>query len=311
MDFEFLFGNAVLNLPGACVPFLASASAEQLRVLIALSSEAGKTAEGLCSAADVSADRLAEAILFWEKAGVITMRSKLPMIQKEPYEDAFTPSYTGEDMLRIADSSDARELVDVCAAIFEKTFTPTESEALFYLYDGLHLEFEYIVRLCKYCHDIGKPSMRYMKKVALSLYDGGTVTVGALEAFIEKEERKVDMEYKIRLLYGIGERTLTPTEKQCIARWVIDWNFPYEVIELGYYQMMAAIPSPKISYENSILNTWYNEGCRTKEDVENYLPKGKEKREKKKQQEAAKEVGFDLDEFFAAATLRGDESSGS
>ena len=34
-------------------------------------------------------------------------------------------------------------------------------------------------------------------------------------------------------------------------------------------------------------------------------------KEKKKQQEATKDVGFDLDEFFAAATLRGDESSES
>ncbi|MBR6745560.1 MAG: DnaD domain protein [Clostridia bacterium] len=310
MDFEFLFGNAVLNLPGSCLPFLASASAEQLRVLIALSSDAGKTAQGLCSAADVSEDRLAEALLFWEKAGVIAVRSH-PAPIKEPYADAVTPAYTGEDMARIADSSDVRELVDVCAAILGKTFTPAESEAVFYLYDGLRLDFEYIVRLCKYCHDVGKPSLRYMKKTAISLYDGGTVTVGALEAFIEREERKSDMEYKIRLLYGIGERVLTPTEKQCIARWVIDWNLPYEVIELGYYQMMASIPAPKMTYENKILSTWYNEGCRTKEDVENYLPKGKQEYEKKKQQEAAKDIGFDLDEFFAAATLRGDGSSES
>ena len=97
MDFEFLFGNSVLNLPGSCVPFLASASAEYLRVLIALASQAGQTPEGLCAAADVSEDRLAEALLFWEKSGVIVMRSQMPLIQKEPYADAFTPSYTGED----------------------------------------------------------------------------------------------------------------------------------------------------------------------------------------------------------------------
>ena len=218
MDFEFLFGSSVLNLPGACVPYLSSASAEQLRVLIALASENGRTPEGLCSAADVSEDHLAEAIRFWEKAGVLRVNSALPHIQREPYEDAFTPSYTGEDMLRISESSDMRELIDVCAAIFEKTFTPTETESLYYLYDGLRLGFEYIVRLCKYCHDIGKPSIRYLKKVAISLYDGGTVTVGALEAFIEKEERKNDMEYKIRLLYGIGERTLTPAERQYISK---------------------------------------------------------------------------------------------
>lgn len=310
MDFEFLFGSSVLNLPGACVPFLAAASAEQLRVLIAIASESGKTAEGLCSAADVSEDRLAEAILFWEKAGVLRLNSAPVRVQRDPYEDAVTPSYTGEEMLSISDSGDMRELIDVCAAILEKTFTPTETEALFYLYDGLRLDFEYIVRLCKYCHDIGKPSLRYLKKTALSLYDGGTVTVGALEAFIEKEEKKSDMEYRIRLLYGIGERTLTPAEKKYLSCWVIDWNLPYEVIELGYYQMMASIPAPKMSYENSILNAWVTAGCRTKEDVENYLPESKKKHEKKKQQEAAQNVGFDLDEFFAAATLRGEDSSG-
>ena len=310
MDFEFLFGSSVLNLPAACVPYLTSASAEQLRVLIALASENGKTPEGLCSAADVSEDHLAEAILFWEKAGVLCMRSALPRVQRNPYEDAFTPSYTGEDMLRITSESDMRELIDVCAAILEKTFTPTETESIFYLYDGLRLDFEYIVRLCKYCHDIGKPSIRYLKKTAISLYDGGTVTVGALEAFIEKEERKSDMEYKIRLLYGLGERALTPTERQCISRWVIDWNLPYEVIELGYNQMMSSITMPKMSYENKILYSWYNEGLRTKEDVENYLPKGKELHKKKQEQEAAKDVNFDLDEFFAAAAFRGEESSG-
>ena len=237
------------------------------------------------------------------------MDSAITRVRKDPYGDAVTPSYTGDDMLRISENGDVRELIDVCAAILEKTFTPTETESLFYLYDGLRLDFEYIVRLCKYCHDIGKPSLRYLKKTAISLYDGGTVTVGALEAFIEKEERKSDMEYRIRLLYGIGERTLTPTEKQCISRWVVDWDFSYEVIELGYYQMMASIAAPKMSYENKILQSWYSEGLRTKEDVENYLPKGKEQHKKKKEQEAAQNVGFDLDEFFAAATLRGEESS--
>ncbi|MBQ3490207.1 MAG: DnaD domain protein [Clostridia bacterium] len=307
MDFEFLFGRSVLNLPGACVPFLSSASAEQLRVLIALASENGKTPEGLCAAADVSEEHLAQAILFWQNAGVISVSSELPKLAKPVYEDV--PSYTGEDMKRISESGEIGELIDVCSAILEKTFTPLETETLFYLYDGLRLDFEYIVKLCKYCHDIGKPSLRYLKKTAISLYDGGMVTVGALDAFIEKEERKNDMEYRIRLLYGMGERALTPKEREYISLWVIDWNLPYEVIEMGYYQMMSSIPQPKISYENTILASWVKAGCRTKEDVENYIPESKKKREKKKQEDAAQNVGFDLDEFFAAATLRGEESS--
>ena len=307
MEFEFHFGNSVLNLPGACVPFLASASAEQLRVLIALASGNGKNPEGLCTAADVSADHLAEALLFWENAGILSFSSELPRPAKPAYEDV--PSYTGEDMERINASGEVGELIDVCSAIFGKTFTPTESETFFYLFDGLRLDFEYIVRLCKYCHDIGKSAVRYLKKTALSLYDGGITTIGALEAYIEKEERKSDMEYRIRLLYGLGERALTPTERKYVSAWTIDWNLTYEIIEMGYYQMMSAIHQPKFSYENTILNSWVQAGCRTKEDVENYIPESKKKHERKKQEEAAKDVGFDLDEFFAAATLRGEESS--
>ncbi|MBQ7309118.1 MAG: DnaD domain protein [Clostridia bacterium] len=311
MDFEFLFGRSVLNLPGACVPMLSAASAEQLRILIGLASEHGKTLEGLKALADTTEERVLEALRFWEKAGVITFADDLPEPSAVRPAEKGRPSYSGEEMARISESSDMKELIAVCSAMLEKTFTPTETESLFYLYDGLRLDFEYIVRLCKYCHDIGKPSLRYLEKVAITLYDGGTVTIGALEAYIEKEERKGDMEYKLRTLFGIGERALTPKEREYLSMWVIDWNFSYEVIEMAYNQMMASISQPKFSYENGILKKWFENGCRTKEDVEAFLLGNKKAHESAKQKEKEQNIGFDLDEFFAAATLRGDESEGS
>ncbi|MBQ8497233.1 MAG: DnaD domain protein [Clostridia bacterium] len=311
INFEFLFGRSVLNLPGVCIPLIASASAEQLRVLIGLASENGKTLEGLAALADTTEDHALAAIAFWEKNGVITLSEELSMPTAPTYAQEGRAAYTGADMERISASGEMQELLAVCSAIFGKTFTPTETESLFYLYDGLRLEFEYIVRLCKYCHDIGKASLRYLEKVAISLYDGGSVTVGALEAYIEKEERKNDMEFQIRMLFGIGERALTPKEKEYLSAWVIDWNFSYEIIEMAYNQMMSQIPQPKFSYENGILKRWAEAGCRTKEDVEKLLVGDKKARENAKQKEKEQNIGFDLDEFFAAATLRGEESSGS
>ncbi len=310
LNFEFLFGRSVLNLPSVCVPMLSSASAEQLRVLLGLASENGKTLEGLCAIADTSEERVLDSIRFWQKAGVIALSEDLPEAQRNAVTDTGRPSYTGEDMARISESDDMKELLAVCSAILEKTFTPTETESLFYLYDGLRLDFEYIVRLCKYCHDIGKPSLRYLEKVAISLYDGGTVTVGALEAYLEKEERKSDMEYKLRILFGIGERALTPKEREYLSVWTIDWNLSYDIIEMAYNQMMATISQPKFSYENGILKKWVESGCRTKEDVESFLAGNKKAHESAKQKEKEKNIGFDLDEFFAAATLRGEDSEG-
>lgn len=311
INFEFLFGRSVLNLPGACIPMLAAASAEQLRILIGLASENGKTLEGLAAVADTSEDRALAALAYWEQAGIITLSEELSVAAAPIHAKEGRAAYTGADMARISESGEMQELISVCSAILGKTFTPTETESLYYLYDGLRLDFEYIVRLCKYCHDIGKPSLRYLEKVAISLYDGGAVTVGALEVYIEKEERKSDMEFKLRMLFGIGERALTPKEKEYLSAWVIDWSLPYEVIEMAYNQMIAQIQQPKFSYENGILKRWVEAGCRTKEDVEKLLAGDKKARESAKQKEKEQNIGFDLDEFFAAATLRGDESSGS
>ena len=73
--------------------------------------------------------------------------------------------------------------------------------------------------------------------------------------------------------------------------------------------MMAAIPQPKFSYENGILKKWVEAGCRTKEDVADFAEK--HKKSGKAGDKKKKEIGFDLDEFFDAATRRGEAAEKS
>ncbi len=306
----FLYGRSVLNLPAGAAAYLSAASAEELRVLIA--SAKADTAEGVAKALGISEDAAIAALRFWEKNGVLLLEGGAEPAPAEREVFDTRPSYTGADIARICEDGDVKELIDVCSAIFGKTFTPTETESIIYLYDGLSLDFEYIVRLCKYCHDISKPSLRYMEKVGISLYDSGAVTVGALEAYIEKEERKNDMEYRIRSLFGIGERALTPSEKNYISAWTVDWNLPFEVIEMAYNEMMRIKDRPLFSYQNGILKKWVENGCKTTEDVAAYIAGSKKASEpvakKEKDAEKKKNIGFDLDKFFEAALLRGDET---
>lgn len=300
MKIEFLYGRSVLNLPGGVLGALARASGEELRVLIALAAgeqETGRIAE----VSGVASEEIPAAVRFWSGAGVISA-SGLEM-ESAVHMPSGRPAYSGAEMERICSEGDVKELVDVCSAILGKTFTPTETESILYLYDGLRLDFEYIVKLCKYCYDIGKPALRYIEKVAISLYDSGAVTVGALDAYIEKEERKSDMEYRIRRLFGLGERALTPKEREYLSVWTIDWGLSFEMIELAYNDMMAAIPQPKFSYENGILKKWVEAGCRTKEAVAAFAEK--HKKAGASDSKKRKEIGFDLDEFFDAATRRG------
>lgn len=306
MKIEFLYDRSVISLPGCALAAIDRASGEELRVLLALAVEKDEISR-LSALSGVCADRIPAAIRFWSEAGVIAAED----LESESAVrmSADRPAYSGEEMERICAESDVKELIDVCSAILGKTFTPTETESILYLHDGLRLDFEYIVKLCKHCYDIGKPALRYIEKVGISLYDSGAVTVGALEAYIEKEERKNDMEYRIRSLFGLGERALTPKEREYLAVWTIDWNLSFELIELAYNEMMAAIPQPKFSYENGILKKWVEAGCRTKEDVAAFAEKHKKSGKAGGKKE--KEIGFDLDEFFDAATRRGEAAEKS
>lgn len=305
---EFIFDRSVLNLPGSCIPMLSSASAQALRVLIAAASARAMTAADVAKLIGIPQDEVEKELRFWEENGILSMEDDRPVYVRSTSKEVESarPSYTGEDIERICADADVREMIDVCSVILGKTFTPTEAESLLYLRDGLRLDFEYIVRLCKFCYDIGKPSIRYIEKVGISLYDSGAVTVGALEAYISKEERKSDMEYRIRKLFGLGERMLTPKEREYLSVWTIDWNLSFEIISLAYNEMMSAIEKPKFSYENGILKKWIDAGCRTKEEIEAFQATRKKEASatRKKAELPKKEIGFDLDEFFEAATRR-------
>ena len=84
--------------------------------------------------------------------------------------------------------------------------------------------------LCAHCKSKDKASVRDVEKIALTLYDEGVVSVKELDKYIKKESRKHEMEYKIRKLFGIGERALAPKEKAFLAKWSTEWCLPFEMI---------------------------------------------------------------------------------
>ena len=150
----------------AAKAYITVSSAEELRVLIAAAS--ADTSEEIAKALGIAEADALRALREWEKRGIVILEGAEAAIAVEREIDT-RPSYTGAEVARICAESDVKELIDVCAAILGKTFTPTEMESIIYLYDGLRFDFEYIVRLCKHCHDIGRSSIRYVEKVGIGL----------------------------------------------------------------------------------------------------------------------------------------------
>ena len=318
MKAEFLYGTSVITLPADVKNFISRASQNDLRVLFALAAGAGASVGTLAKACDISAGEVTEALAFWRGAGIIKTADDIAA-PDAPTTSAAAPAainspepyqLTGEEIKRICgEHPDLKSTLDKCQQLFGKMFTYSESSVIVYLYDHLRLDCEYILLLCQYCMNHGHTSLRYFQKTALFLYDSGITNVEKLDEYISSESKRGELEYKVRKLYGMGERALTAKEKEYLNVWANEWNIPFELIEAGYERMMANISEPKIHYENKILKEWHEAGITKVDEInEKDPPKSKNKAGS---DTARQSPGFDIDEFFKLAVERGKNGADS
>lgn len=325
MKYDLLFGKSAFCIPGGALDVIGKASQNDLRVLMALGSGRFADETQIAKFLDVSSSAVIRSLEFWRGAGVVdapeedeVYSQEKPVDVKQETADAalsakratapkehFTErdAYTSDEIDRIcSENSNIPLLIDTCQMILEKTFTKTEISSIVYLADHLRLDDEYIMMLCTYCKGRDKASVRYVEKVAVSLYDDGIVSVPELDKYIKREKKKHETESKIKKLFGLGERALTQKESAFVDKWTKEWELPFSLIEKAYEAMMSVgtVEKPSFAYENTILEKWYEAGCKTPEDVDAFNAKTK-----KAPQKNAKETSFDLDEFFELAVKRG------
>lgn len=316
MKAEFIYGSSVVTLPADVKKFIKNASKTDLRVIVALAAGEGTSAEALARACDATEGEVIESLAFWRGTGIVRTEDVARGQTAEPSRSpAAEPTVkasrmTSEEIARICEEhTDLKNTVDKCQCLLGKVFTYSESGVIVYLYDHLRLDCEYIVLLCSYCKNHGHDSVRYLEKTALSLFDRGIDTVEKLEDYFVSEAKRSDLEYKIRKLYGFGDRALTAKESGYIDTWANDWQLSFELIEAGYERMMSSISEPKLHYENKILKSWHDAGVMTVADIEKADPqRSAEKSARKKKTEP--DPSFDIDEFFKLAVERGKTGSG-
>lgn len=79
---------------------------------------------------------------------------------------------------------------------------------------------------------------------------------------------------------GWGDRELTANEKKYVRRWFEEEQASYELVHLAYEKTVDSIGKVKLAYMNKILESWFEKGYQTPEDVNNdrQAPKKKGRR---------------------------------
>lgn len=330
MKYKLNYGNGVINLPEALLPRLSKMNGDFVKVLVCMASGKQPTKEKLAAEAGCDILTVEQALAYFEGAGILEMVEATSRKKSASNEEAVTPTptpipeqspaavtvdsaaavtptpaalprYSTEELVTLLEKRrELASLVDECTRIFGKVFSTHETSILLGIVDYLCVDSDYLLLLMAHCVKIGKKSVRYLEKLAFSLYDDGVTSLPELEECLKKREALNEMEGKIRTLFGISGRALTTKERRLIDAWMFTYHYGMDVITRAYEITVDAIGKASIPYTNSILERWAAAGLHTMAEID--------AAEQARAQEPASNPtpgnSFDTDAFFDAALKR-------
>lgn len=319
MKIQLLYGKKPSVLPELTEKAILKASTLSLKALALIAS--GVSGEKkLREHLNVDRETLETALTYWENEGVLQLTKDTKKIEKVAQKNEETEEetrtiedynvdprkrsrttevsvYTDEEFASVLDRrADLAYLIDEAQNALGKTLFQNDSKILVSIAEDFGFDDEFMLMMLSYCRRIGKKSMRYVEKVAVTLYDLGLENSKELAEYLQKQEDSYHFENLVRKIFGLGSRAFTTKEKPMVAAWRETYQFDKEMIQRAYDITVAATQKPSVSYANSILERWYAEGIKTVADLDAAT-------EQKKSGEG-NATSFNIDEFFQAALDR-------
>jgi len=311
------YGNGVIVLPREVLAQIGKAKKQDITVLLHLLTGAACAADfeacgpDLAHAVGITMQQLEASLSFWRGTGLISceeeeseapaheQKSPEPAQQKLRSADGL-PEYSSEDISRIFKKTpDAKSFIETCEQILGRIFNTAETGIILGLREYLGLDEEYILVLFAHCAKKNKRALKYIERMAFSLYEKEIDTPLSLEEHFKWLEAQESQETKLRTLFGMKSRVITKKERDFFTRWFGEWGMSFDLIRHAYDVTVDGIGEPSMPYMNKILENWNASGIKTVKQAKEAGQRDKNKNKK----DAAD--SFDTDEFFALAVKRG------
>ena len=183
-------------------------------------------------------------------------------------------NYTAEEMDKfLSENREAGNFLNECQNIWGKIFNIHDNGLIIELVHNWGFSWDYVLSLLAYVNkyfqerDNQGKSLNYVHRMAMSYYKEGILTEEALQQKFVEQDRMNDFEKRIRPMFGLGSRNLTPREKKYFSAWLYEYKYSIEIIEMAYNIAVDTKGTPQINYINGILKNWYESGLTTLEEI--------------------------------------------
>ncbi len=285
--------NSIFAVPSAIVDkYIKLADGNALKLILLLLRSGGKTftERELTEALGFrNAGELEDAAQFWLQRGIIkSVEGGFYPANEEIQESLISPTpitapaptarkiskndgtliYTAAEIAgRIKEDAAVSFLFDEAQRLYGRPLKQTENRMVMSLIDHYGLPAEVAALLLSYCVKVGKTTPSYIQTIAKSWSDDGIVNFDAANAEIRILESRHTIVEELRRALEV-KTAFSQNQIAFIKTWTEDWKFSLEMVLLAHEHTLNNIGNMSFPYTNKILESWKDEGIRTKEAAE-------------------------------------------
>ena len=161
----------------------------------------------------------------------------------------------------------------------------TDIDMLFAKYQ---FDEEVMIALFQYCSDRKALLRNYLLAVADAWAQSGIKTIKELDAYYSNYENLNQIKKTISKKLGLT-RKLSQYEEAYIDKWVMDFNYPLDVIEIALKKTTSKT-NPSFDYIDKIISNWHERKLSSANDINIFMQEEKQKRKDFKAQTSSNNI---------------------
>ena len=248
-----------------------------------------------------------DAISYLDANGLIVKKETgyiVANLQEITLHKLYTPNLTASPE-KIADvaknKARAKVINHINNAYFQGIMGPSWYNDIDLWFTKYNFDDQVMIALFDYCYNRSALHKKYVQTVAEAWGSNNIQTWNDLDLYYQKQEKLVKI--KKTIAKKLGKATLTQYEEAYIEKWVIDFGYDLNIIEIALKRTTFKA-NPTFEYFNNIITDWHDRNLKTPNEILAFIEqRNKQKKDTKKLEKQVAKASFDQRQYDNLAFL--------
>lgn len=248
-----------------------------------------------------------DAIAYLESESLITKKETgyiVTNLQEITLHKLYKPNLTTspEKVADIAKNKARAKVIDhINNAYFQGIMGPSWYNDIDLWFTKYNFDDQVMIALFDYCFKRSALHKKYVQTVAEAWGSNRIQSWNDLDLYYQKQEKLVKI--KKTIAKKLGKNTLTQYEEAYIEKWVIDFGYDLNIIEIALKRTVFK-SNPTFEYFNNIITDWHDRNLKTPNEIIAFIEqRNKQKKDTKQLEKQVAKASFDQRQYDNLAFL--------